>query len=704
MRNAIAQVVPQVVPQAFSQEGIQTPSTAFVTKSKDVTGRDSVKRAVLDRINLLEMIKLKDSIGSVKTDCVTPKGVAELLQNFSATCGITLDATELNSVLERSDDKKLLARTLTSTNPLSVLDCKPLPHSVTQTSLRKENRTLEDTLPDIQIVMTPGTALFGNTKTDLISSRQDRQAWFGMPSVLYQVDSSKPGFGDVYSFESSKGFTPDFNLARATLSHAQQMKFLQHQTPLQSQIKSPKRFLLQNSGDALGAQVAAAQLPLHRQFSQSLTDLNRVVNLAQAETPDQVLPHNEFLTRLWPWETRAVLASDDYVEALTTALELSMQRRVLHDEINDSRHRHPLVDAYLHYHCSYGENGEVLSHEATANEVERLQTEADQNFGNLATKVDAFITDLAKPVVLCGYAPGESKLFSLNQGQITLQDALEAVDVLLDARGARIENPNDPNPDKNEDSSVRTINGVAYTFIDQTPFASGYHGHAYRLKPCDNQDKVYVLKVAHKRQLDKHRESILREVETASLWKEYGMVPRDFEAIKVGDGYGILKTYVEGPTLAQLIMDNKFFGSLPGQDSPARDAFVSLIISLINKKAYFGDLSPANVIFTKAGHCVVIDSSDVLKTNTRQEALNLYLGESTQQYAPKDESSPVRDHNRYSLNGESGKWGKFVDSLVSGGNNESPEIAENIISATKKFYRTEIRKMLAEIRRDSTLD
>lgn len=102
-----------------------------------------------------------------------------------------------------------------------------------------------------------------------------------------------------------------------------------------------------------------------------------------------------------------------------------------------------------------------------------------------------------------------------------------------------------------------------------------------------------------------HHESLRKEIKYAKFWRKFGV--GKVEADWHHDGRSLLKTYIEGDTLDQMLEKNPRFFS---EKSQMLNALRELIGFLINSKYYIHDLNGENLIFDgKRWH--IIDSGSV---------------------------------------------------------------------------------------------
>lgn len=122
----------------------------------------------------------------------------------------------------------------------------------------------------------------------------------------------------------------------------------------------------------------------------------------------------------------------------------------------------------------------------------------------------------------------------------------------------------------------------------------------------------------------RHQESFRQEIQKSKLWRKFGI-----SHVKVcwhPDKVSLLKTYIKGKTLKQILKDDPHFFSRTKRRSV--EALGKLVELLIESKHYIQDVNRQNLVFDgKKWH--VIDSSVIYaKTNrsdTRQKYKKAFL-------------------------------------------------------------------------------
>ena len=118
-----------------------------------------------------------------------------------------------------------------------------------------------------------------------------------------------------------------------------------------------------------------------------------------------------------------------------------------------------------------------------------------------------------------------------------------------------------------------------------------------------------------------NHESFRKEIKRAKLWRKLGA-----SRVKIcwyPDKRSLLKTYIKGDTLEQVLKKNPGFFSKKGQHL---DALGELLGLLINSKCYIDDLRGGNLIFD-GKRWNIIDSESIRDRDTRSETKKEYKQE-----------------------------------------------------------------------------
>ena len=109
----------------------------------------------------------------------------------------------------------------------------------------------------------------------------------------------------------------------------------------------------------------------------------------------------------------------------------------------------------------------------------------------------------------------------------------------------------------------------------------------------------------------KHIESFRQEIKKSKLWRKFGV-----SKVKVcwhPDKVSLLKTYIKGQTLKQILKKNpKFFSK---RNSKPTRALGKLVELLIDSKHYIQDVNRQNLVFDKKNWHIIDSSAIHGKTN-----------------------------------------------------------------------------------------
>jgi tRNA A-37 threonylcarbamoyl transferase component Bud32 len=118
-----------------------------------------------------------------------------------------------------------------------------------------------------------------------------------------------------------------------------------------------------------------------------------------------------------------------------------------------------------------------------------------------------------------------------------------------------------------------------------------------------------------------HHESLRKEIKRAKLWRKFGV-----SRVRVcwhPDERSLLKTYIKGETLEQILKKSPGFFSRKSRHLKALREFIGF---LIDSKHYIYDLIGENLVFD-GKRWNIIDSGSVRSRNTRSETKQEYKQE-----------------------------------------------------------------------------
>ena len=117
-----------------------------------------------------------------------------------------------------------------------------------------------------------------------------------------------------------------------------------------------------------------------------------------------------------------------------------------------------------------------------------------------------------------------------------------------------------------------------------------------------------------------HQKAFRKEIERSKYWRKFGI-----SKVKVcwhSDKRSLLKTYIKGKTLAQILKhDHNFFSKTKSHSTRALGKFLELLIS---SRHYIQNLSSENLVFD-GKKWQVIDSSNVHKRESSSNIKREYM-------------------------------------------------------------------------------
>jgi tRNA A-37 threonylcarbamoyl transferase component Bud32 len=141
-------------------------------------------------------------------------------------------------------------------------------------------------------------------------------------------------------------------------------------------------------------------------------------------------------------------------------------------------------------------------------------------------------------------------------------------------------------------------------------FSHGMQGSVSIVKR-ESDGELFVLKTPIEDNYEHHRD-FRREIRNARFWRKLGISKIDVKWDQ--DKKCLLKTYVNGKTLAQIEKENPLFFSKT-DDRPVRE-LGKMLKHLIDEKYYVGDMSPDNMIYD-GKIWQIVDSGSVHKRSSR---------------------------------------------------------------------------------------
>lgn len=391
--------------------------------------RDGFVSVSSDKAAVSRLLQAHDQLKQTSDPAaLTGAQVADFLHSAGGLGPLDLDAGQVKASFQSGTP--LLARTLTKGNNDPAVTQIPS----TSTPTRVERNTLNNRLRGLNIVLTPSTMLDKDVQVSTISSHPDRPKWSKMPSVLYTAPtekapastedrlSFKPTFGNVLSFASNEGFTPDFvqKMNSGEHSHAELISEFRAQPKITSNLKAGAPFnTLPQSLSDLKKQVAS-----YRESQTKLLSTGQQANLY----PDGSVPHNEVIARLWIWDASAVDVGQDLNQGLNTSVELQIARSALGIELDQLGTDHPMFQDFVKQQLSLGDDRKPLTMSETQARYDALSPD------DRASILQALKTRLSEPISVCRYNPSEPSINSIAPSEITGSSMVQAVESVLSAR------------------------------------------------------------------------------------------------------------------------------------------------------------------------------------------------------------------------------------------------------------------------------
>lgn len=373
-------------------------------------------KAVKILLDARAQLILRQAAGGSSDDLLNAFGENDFLKK------IQFDTRSLTAAFSDNQHAFLL-RTLIRKDPPSSTE-KQVADSVT--SGKTERNTLNNQLPERDILLTPATIIYPGIKIATISDHPDRPRWHGMPSIIYatpanqhtskigKIDNYRKMFGNALSFASNNGFTDNFvkTVKSGLLSHAELLDTFKKQSSIIENLKTPEPFN-----------------ELHESLPELLQQIQGCRTHPDIElNADGSIKHNEVITRLWLWDATAVEVGKDIGEGLCAAIELQVARSSLEKGLQTHGSRHPLFHDFLMQQLSVGDGNVALKKAATEKKFNRL-TNVDQQ-----QILDGLVAKLQEPVTLCHYTAATGAMTPVALTTLQKKDVVAAMDTVLAAR------------------------------------------------------------------------------------------------------------------------------------------------------------------------------------------------------------------------------------------------------------------------------
>lgn len=298
----------------------------------------------LKRSYTTELAKLTSSDFNLLTTLENSKKpdmvIAALVERF---CPVELTHIESNSGLHAFENSEVcyLGRTLTSRGDSGVSTAKTLYGEKIGQELQKlaeKEFTLITNTCNFNIVITPATLIRPDTPVDFISSRANRDQWYGLPTVIYSVPTDfthnsrlspnadseilgRQSFSHFQSFASNQAFgateeeKSKFAEQQKSASPGQMLNQLKSNATNQGLFKTLGNEVIERieEDDLKKAGVDRAVFTQPRpidglkDFSGQLSNWAALVTKASSR---ERVDHNEVAIRLWPWDLTHVAMAE----------------------------------------------------------------------------------------------------------------------------------------------------------------------------------------------------------------------------------------------------------------------------------------------------------------------------------------------------------------------------------------------------------
>ncbi|WP_185182426.1 AvrBs1/Avra family type III secretion system effector [Mycoavidus sp. B2-EB] len=303
-----------------------------------------------------------------------------------------------------------------------------------KTPAKRELDTLMNNVPGLDIVATPSTFIGAQFKANIISRAEqlDRPKWKGLPSAVFMPatpDASvgqhtlqatgmrRPGFGDIYSFESSRAFDDNYLKVAPGLSHAEKFRILE---------KNSEQFIKPDPKRS------------REGFSHSAQELSNDLTDRQGADPSQAMRHNEFFAKLEFWDMKAVEIGDAKDVAIATLIEFNVEMALLERSLSSEGTHGPTLTDHLQRQISWPADPSKDLLDLSG--VERQLSSLDEHESK--AYLDGVLGQLRDRVTLCTYQHNGagSALRTLAFSDFSKEEILAGIKQYLDARLLHVSN------------------------------------------------------------------------------------------------------------------------------------------------------------------------------------------------------------------------------------------------------------------------
>jgi len=239
-----------------------------------------------------------------------------------------------------------------------------------------------------EILIQPTSVAAAPVKASILSLVENhRPKRHGLPSLValpgdggratgLAQASNRPGFGDIHSFHSSKGFDDEYASVSPRLSHAEKVQLLEQKA---------KRNMRTDAGRRAS------------EFSHSLAELVQNMIHLQATRPENVLRHNEYCTRMELWDVQAMEIGKSPPLAIASFLDFVLEMSAMARELEHEGPDGPRLTEFLTRQMSWSETGAAKDQASTLESVKLVS--ADERERLLAE----ILSRLREGISLCAY-------------------------------------------------------------------------------------------------------------------------------------------------------------------------------------------------------------------------------------------------------------------------------------------------------------
>lgn len=287
-----------------------------------------------------------------------------------------------------------------------------------KTPAKRELDTLRNSITGIDVVMTPSSILQADVKARTISQMEEphRPKWKGLPSAIYMpqktpdsvrpVFHERPGFGDVHSFASNKGFDEEYSKLSPSLSHAEKLKLIESKLWVHTKPDPARR---------------------HANFLHSIEDMVNEMKTLQAHKPSSELRHNEFCARLEAWDARALEIGESVPVAIASLIEFNIEMHALAKTLEHDGINFETLNGFLERQMSWG-TGNVYHDVKNTND--KMATLDKREKERLLTDI---CQKLRQGVSLCTYEFNDygSSIRALSLKEFSFEDIQSGIEKFL---------------------------------------------------------------------------------------------------------------------------------------------------------------------------------------------------------------------------------------------------------------------------------